>query len=84
MWFRRKAINANMAAVYRRYDENYQPVSRLRWAWIIFRSIPMTFFCAAFGIGMFFLHIPAAVWSFVTGKPILLPDLSAMDDERPK
>lgn len=84
MWFRRNAINANMAAVYRRYGENYQPVSRLRWVWIIFRSIPMTFFFAAFGIVMFLLHIPAAVWSFITGKPIGLPDLSAMDDECPK
>src|SRR6185369_1278294 len=81
MWRRRQSINKNMATVDRQFGEQYRPVGPLRWAWIVVRSIPMLFLFAALGIVAFLLHIPAMVWSLVTGKPIPPPDLSELDND---
>jgi len=82
MWFRRKSMNKNMATVYRQYGEEFRPVGRLRWAWIVVRSIPMLLSLTAFGILAFLLHIPAAIWSLMTGKPIPPPDLPPRDQSK--
>jgi len=75
IWFRRQSLNHTAAAVHRSYGEEFQPASRLRWAWIVLRSIPMVFALAAFGILAFFLSLPAAVWSFITGRPVIISRL---------
>src|SRR2546421_3155123 len=81
VWRRRQSINKSMATVYRKHGEEYRPVGPLRWTGIVVRSIPMLFFLAAFGIFAFLLHIPAMIWSLVTGRPIPPPDLSELDND---
>ncbi len=69
MWFRRPTLNASLSAAHQEYGEEFHPVGRLRWIWIIIQSVPMLLFLAFIGVVIFLFHIPGAVFCLITGKP---------------
>jgi hypothetical protein len=68
MLFSRQSHNAKLEALHRKLGDEWHPISRLHWAWVWFRCIPMLLFFSILAIFWFVVHLPYVIWCFVTGR----------------